>query len=473
MSTTVFPTAPELVAFVQAEDPHAQHHLALLRQAEDWVRDAGRRGTLEACRLAARLERWRYQHLRERQGRWDSRDWQLADRLDELARQLAGRQPLPPRWTYQALASAQFDPAALNEALAALNPCTPLEKICQQARQITEANFSVDISKPGLVTGISAGEAGGLTGQGQLGAKQLRKRRMFMYAPLYLSSFCVNYCAYCGFRFPEPIERRHLTRGEARQEAEALRQLGFRHILLVTGDYPQLVSPHYLAEIASDLCQLGIHPGVEIAPLDTDGYETLVRAGVRSITLYQETYDLGRYEKYHPRGPKSSFLWRLEGLDRAAEAGMRRLGLGILLGLGEPQTELVQLMRHGVYLERRFPGRRIAFSLPRIHEAPSDFAIPHPVDDETFIRLYCALRIAFPRAELVLSTRERPELRDYLARVCITQMSAGSSTAPGGYTSPAEVTGLGKQFPVHDSRPAPEVFRSLEEAGFHLVWQID
>lgn len=473
MSTTFVPSAAHLIEFIRAEDPHAAYHLALLRQAEEFAQVESAPGTAEARRLAQRLERWRYQHLRERQGRWDERDWQLADRLDELARLLSAREPLPPRRTLQAILSPDFDPPGLPEAKAALDPRTPLEEICRKARELTEANFSVDIGGDTARARDDAGVGASTAVPDERAKLPARKRRMFMYAPLYLSSYCVNYCAYCGFRFPEPIERKHLSPAQARREAETLRKLGFRHVLLVTGDYPQLVTPEYLAEIAQSLCDLGIHPGVEIAPLDTESYYTLVRAGVRSITLYQETYNLRLYEQYHPRGPKSSFLWRLEGLDRAAEAGMRRLGLGILLGLASPQEEFVHLVRHGVYLQRRFPERRIAFSLPRIHEAPCGFEVPYPVDDEMFVRLYCALRLTFPQAELVLSTRERPELRDRLAQICITQMSAGSSTAPGGYSSAEEASGLGKQFPVHDSRPAPVVFRTLEEAGFHLVWQID
>jgi 2-iminoacetate synthase len=186
------------------------------------------------------------------------------------------------------------------------------------------------------------------------------------------------------------------------------------------------------------------------------------------VTLYQETYDEQLYAKYHVRGPKASYHWRLEGHDRAAEAGFMRLGLGILLGLADPSTDLLAMMRHGFYLAARFPDRTLAFSLPRIHEAPEDFHIPHPVSDDQLVRFYAVLRVVFPEAVLVLSTRESAELRNRLARICITQMSAGSSTSPGGYQG--EDDGAGEQFPVADERSPDEVADWLRREGFQVCW---
>ncbi len=460
-----------LVPWLEAEDPHARHHLSLLEEAKKLLALPDRWGDTEARQLSARLERWRYQHLNEVEGRWRPVDWELADLLDSLARQLAGRPHLPPRSTFTAIYSENGESSRLNEALEVLNPSIPLEEVCAKARAITEENFSLPVGED-LPHSEETPQPEGQLQEGSR-ARVLTKRRMFMYAPLYLSSYCVNYCLYCGFRFEEPIERKHLTIDEVRREAEVLRSHGFRHILLVAGDFPQLVSVEYLTKVIRTLVDLGIRPGIEVAPQSTDGYEALVVAGATSITLYQETYDLELYRRYHPRGPKSSFLWRLEGVDRAAEAGMRRLGLGILLGLADPRADLAALIRHGLYLERRYPDRRLAFSLPRIHEAPVDFRVPVEVPDELFIRMYCALRIAFPRAELVLSTREAPELRNSLAKICITQMSAGSSTVPGGYADTDSTAALGRQFPVHDPRSPEEVFQYLRECGFHLIWQLE
>jgi 2-iminoacetate synthase len=277
---------------------------------------------------------------------------------------------------------------------------------------------------------------------------------------------------YCGFRYPQQIVRRHLSLEEAIREAEVLGARGFRHILLVAGDFPRLTTVDYYAGVIGALAARGFHPTVEIAPQAADDYARLRAGGACGVTLYQETYDETHYRRYHPRGTKASFDWRLEGLDRAAEAGMTRLGLGILLGLADPRQDLVALMRHGGYLQSRFPDRALAFSLPRIREAPDAFQAPHEIDDRAFVRFYCALRIAFPQAELVLSTRESPALRDQLAGICITQLSAGSSTTPGGYVDASAAEPLGRQFPVCDHRSPAQVAERLREMGFELLWDL-
>ena len=295
---------------------------------------------------------------------------------------------------------------------------------------------------------------------------------MLLYAPLYLSNYCINHCLYCGFRYPQTLERQHLSREEVLVQAEFLRRQSFKHILLVAGDFPRLTSRCYLVEMVEALVRQGCSVPVEIAAQTTLSYAHLVRAGACGVTLYQETYQEALYHRYHPLGTKVWFDWRLEAPERAAEAGMRRLGLGILLGLADPRQDLRGLIGHGRYLLDRFPHLQLAFSLPRIHEAPGGFEIPFPVDDETFLRLYCALRLVFPSAELVLSTREPPSLRGRLALACITQISAGSSTAPGGYGRQPEESHRGEQFPVCDSRSPAEVADWLTQAGFDVRWEL-
>ena len=297
---------------------------------------------------------------------------------------------------------------------------------------------------------------------GASAASAVHSRRMLLYAPIYLSNYCVNHCVYCGFNYARSIERRHLDVEEAAREAEVLLARGLRHHLILAGEFPRLDTTDYFVAVIRRLVAMGIRPSVEIAPQSTSSYAAMVAAGACGVTLYQETYDPLLFAQYHPRGPKASYDWRLEGLDRAADAGMGRLGLGVLLGLADPREDVLAMMRHADYLVRRFPDRTLAFSLPRIHEPPGSFAPPYLVDDETFVRLYCALRLAFPKAELVLSTRESVAMRNRLAAICITQLSAGSCTAPGGYAQrPAA-----EQFPVHDQRTVAEVLAWLRDAGF-------
>jgi 2-iminoacetate synthase len=293
-----------------------------------------------------------------------------------------------------------------------------------------------------------------------------------LYAPLYLSCYCVNHCLYCGFRCPHVIERQHLDKAAALNEADVLWRRGFRHILLVAGDFPRLTSTDYFVDVIESLVTRGFSAAIEIAPQSSLSYSKMIRAGACGVTLYQETYQEDSYARYHPRGPKLWFDWRLEALERAAEAGVSRLGLGILLGLSNPLNDIWALIRHGQYLQDRFPDVSLAISLPRIHEGPEGFESAYPVDDVTLTRLFCALRIAFPTAELVLSTRERPALREHLAKTCVTQMSAGSCTAPGGYSDSKSDLRKRRQFPVADRRSSATVARSLRRAGFDVRWNM-
>ncbi len=450
-----------LAEWVIATDGHAARRLPLLEMARRIIS-----GVIEAepqARrvLAIRLERWRYQHLDLRRGEANCMDLRLAEVLDLATNRLLGLAERPPRWTREAISHTGIDWPELHEALAALDARMPLDQVTAKAAALTAAHFSI----------------GG-------------RRRMFLYAPLYLSSHCVNYCVYCGFRFPNAIPRRHLSIEEAVHQAEILGQRGIRHILLVAGDYPRLTNVGYLSQVVRRLADCGFSTAVEIAPQGTLAYAELAAAGACGVTLYQETYNEQLYAIYHPRGTKCSYDWRLEGLERAAEGGMQRLGFGILLGLADPREDLAAMMRHARYVARRFPHCTIAFSLPRIYEAPAGFQPPFAISDELFVRLYCALRIAFPKAELVLSTREPAELRNRLARICITQLSAGSSTVPGGYENgeaaasgvvgPAAAAGFastcggweqrGGQFPVCDNRSPAEVAAWLTDNGFQPVW---
>lgn len=451
MTTQTQPTLISYADWVRATDPRASRRLPLLERAGRLLAGEATASPEERLELAGKLERWRYQWLDERSATPAPKDRRLANALDLAANELAGRDPRPPRDPRRAVHDPSRDAGPIAEARAVLDPAVDLEEVTRQASRLTLERFGAP---------------------GSSGRPTSGRRRMLLYAPLYLSSHCTNHCTYCGFRDPHQIDRRHLTFEQALQEAEILRSRGFRHVLLVAGDFPRLTTPEYFAEIIRALKARGIEPAIEIAPQSTGAYAKLVAAGACGVTLYQETYHEDLYGLYHPRGTKSRFDWRLEGIERAAEAGMRRLGLGVLLGLADPREDLVAMMRHAVYLESRFPDRRLAFSLPRIYEAPQGFEPPYPVDDETFVRLYCALRIAFPEAELVLSTREPAALRNRLAQICITQMSAGSRTVPGGYQDTSGDPPCGQQFPISDHRTPAQVAAWLEDVGLVPVWEI-
>jgi 2-iminoacetate synthase len=433
--------------WIRASDQHAEHHLRLLSEAEGLLQSIEQAGSEAAVVLADKLERWRYQHLNECGLSRTPRDEALVDALDVASRQLAGRGFAEARRTRHAVRDTSLDSEAIEQAAAMLDPAFPLEELVQRARRLTCEHFPAS-DDPRAV--------------------RLGRRRMMLYAPLYVSSHCVNYCTYCGFRYPLDISRKHLTVDESCQQARILQRRGFEHLLVVGGDFPSRTTALYYQNILAALVEMGIQPAIEIAAQSTRDYGRLVEAGACGVTLYQETYDEHLYAGYHLRGPKASYHWRLEALDRAAEAGIRRLGLGILLGLADPRDDLQAMMRHAAYLGDRHRECKLAFSLPRIHDAPDDFQIPYTVSDDQLVRYYAVLRCAFPQAVLVLSTRESAELRNRLARICITQMSAGSSTAPGGYQ--ADQAGVGEQFPVADERPPAEVAQWLRHQGFQVCW---
>lgn len=439
-----------LVDWIYATDEHAASRVVLLEEAERVLGGKATDSLDQRRHLADRLERWRYQHLRRRDGQLTAEDHRLLDALDLAACRLALLAECPPQAVREALTDSSGDAPQIARAIACLDPAIPLATLEREAVELTRKAF-------GLAD--SADEA-------------CRRWRMLLYAPLYVSNYCTNHCVYCGFRHPNAIARSHLTVEKSLREADVLLGRGFRHILLVAGDSPSMVTTDYLAKILRELVARGVTPAIEIAPQSTRDYAALASAGACGVTLYQETYCKELYAQYHPRGSKVAFDWRLEGLERAARAGFERLGLGVLLGLADPRHDVTSLLRHGRYLQSRFPKCTLAFSLPRIHETPEGFQVPYPIDDETFLRLYCVLRIAFPEAVLVLSTRERPALRNRLAQVCITQISAGSSTAPGGYEEGDTDRESGAQFPVCDPRSSKEVADWLAQSGFAVRWNL-
>ncbi|MDR1960535.1 MAG: radical SAM protein [Planctomycetaceae bacterium] len=326
-----------------------------------------------------------------------------------------------------------------------LHPETPLDMVVEEARHLTRTIFSQQKSD-----------------------SPHSYWQMRLFAPIYVSNFCMNQCLYCGFRGPGTIRRSHLSVTEVLTEAEVLMNRGFRSLLIVAGESPR-VTPEYLSEIIARLVQQNGVPSVEIAPQPVENYAKMVAAGCSGITLFQETYNRDLYQQYHPAGPKSDYDWRYGAIERAAEAGMPQLGFGFLLGLAaDPREELIAMISQASDLMKRFPDRNLGFSLPRLHAAPNGFKPPFPVGDELFIRMYCTLRVIFPEANLVLSTREKSELRNQLASICITQMSAGSSTAPGGYTQRTEISD--PQFEITDERSVTEVQNWLIRNGHHVIY---
>jgi 2-iminoacetate synthase len=289
-----------------------------------------------------------------------------------------------------------------------------------------------------------------------------------LFAPLYLSNVCTNSCVYCGFNVHNPVVRKTLTPEEAAAEARVIHDMGFRHILLVSGESPHIITKDYMHSVLGKLRPLFASISIEIFPQDIEDYSSFISEGVDGLTVFQETYHEEQYGDFHPRGRKRDFRWRLGSTERGARAGFRRIGLGALLGLCDWRTEGFFLGLHARYLQRYFWRSHVAISFPRICPAAGAYQPPFPVSDACFVQLLTALRLFLPDAGLVLSTRESPGFRDHLIPLGITSMSAGSRTEPGGYTHTGEA---GAQFKISDERPPHAVAKVIRESGYEPVWK--
>ena len=290
-----------------------------------------------------------------------------------------------------------------------------------------------------------------------------------LFSPLYLSNECVSTCTYCGFSANNDIRRRTLTPSEVAAEAEELHRRGFRHILLVSGEHARIVSKDYLVECVTRVAPMFAQVGVEVQVWDTDTYRRMVEAGADGVVVYQEVYDPDTYASVHLKGKKRNYAWRLAAPDRAAAAGMRRLGIGALLGLHRDwRSEAIAVAAHGRALIHRWWRCEVQISLPRLRPAAGGYEPADPVSDRDLVQLLCALRICLPDVGISMSTRETAALRDSLVPLGVTTMSAGSHTEPGGY---AESSDSEPQFEISDSRSPAEVASALRASGYEPVWK--
>lgn len=294
-------------------------------------------------------------------------------------------------------------------------------------------------------------------------------REIALFAPLYLSNYCVNNCRYCAFRRDNRmIFRRSLNEQTLQAEAGALVAQGHRTLLLVSGEHPKFFGTEAVAEAARIVARVsGVEEvRAEVMPMTLAGYQSLAESGVRGVVIYQETYDMKTYAKAHPDGPKANYAWRFNAPDRVLAAGIPAVGLGVLLGLSRVDEDLQALVSHAHGLHERW-GVWPTVSLPRIRpasEAPWSLNPPHAVDDAVFVRLVALARILLPECGIILSTRESPVMRDRLLElgIGITQISAGSRTDVGGYTQPQQAG----QFSIQDERPLEEVVDLLGAFGY-------
>jgi 2-iminoacetate synthase len=294
-------------------------------------------------------------------------------------------------------------------------------------------------------------------------------RTMRMYAPMYLSNECLTTCGYCGFAKNLPVTRKTLTERDALEEAGHLVAQGFRSILLLTGEHERLTGVEFLEQHIRLLAPVVPSLSIEVQVWSEEEYRRLESAGCEGVVIYQESYDPRRYAEVHLAGRKRNYRWRLLGPERAARAGMRRIGIGALLGLHDDwRFEALATAAHAQFLMRHYWRSQVTVSVPRIRPSASGFQPRVAISDHDLTQLVCAFRLFLPDAGLVLSTREAAALRDGLHRVGITHTSAGSHTEPGGYEHPGEAQ---EQFEIADHRSPAEVAGSLREMGYDPVWE--
>jgi 2-iminoacetate synthase len=294
-------------------------------------------------------------------------------------------------------------------------------------------------------------------------------RAVGLYGPLYLSNFCSSHCTYCGFHSQNKIQRMKLSPDDYRKEMKHIHAKGIRNILMLTGESYKHTPVAYLKEaalIASEYFQ-GI--ALEVHPMETSDYKELFEAGVDGITVYQETYDRARYAQVHLSGFKKDYDFRYATPRRAAEAGMRQISLGILLGLSDAADDVFALYQHLRELESSFPGVEYSVSFPRLRTVKTETLASCDVDDVRFVKIIALTRVLFPRVGINLSTRETPKLRDHLLEIAITRMSAGSNTSVGGYTL-LEEKEQDPQFDIKDERSVEEIVQLLKSKGFDPVF---
>lgn len=306
-------------------------------------------------------------------------------------------------------------------------------------------------------------------------------KRVVLFAPLYLSSYCVNNCVYCGYKTSNKEQmRRRLTLEEIKNEVEIMESLGHKRLALEAGEDPVNCPIDYVTDAIREIYSIKDGNGairrvnVNIAATTIEDYRKLKEADIGTYILFQETYHRQTYANLHVSGPKRDYNWHTTAMDRAMQAGIDDVGIGVLYGLYDFKYETVAMFLHAEHLDRTFGVGPHTISIPRMRPAGDVNleSFPHLVSDEDFRKIIAIIRLAVPYTGMILSTREDPELRDELITYGISQISAGSCTGVGGYRKVYEEhegtgnTNNGQQFEPSDQRSPNEIIRMLCKKGF-------
>ncbi len=304
-------------------------------------------------------------------------------------------------------------------------------------------------------------------------SRQLTQKRfgktISMYIPMYITNSCTNSCVYCGFNRHNNFDRVILTPAQIKDECEAIRALGpFENLLIVTGENPRAAGTDYIEEALRVCRPYFSNLTMEVMPLPTEDYARLTRSGLNGVVCFQETYHRENYRKYHPAGMKSNFEWRVNGFDRMGQAGVHKIGLGVLIGLEDWRTDVTMMARHLLYLRKHYWQTRYSVNFPRMRPSEGHFQPNVVMSDRELAQLTFAFRLFDNDVDISVSTRERPDFRNHIATLGATSMSAGSKTEPGGYRTYPQAL---EQFAVSDERTPAEVADAIRGVGYEVVWK--
>jgi 2-iminoacetate synthase len=310
-------------------------------------------------------------------------------------------------------------------------------------------------------------------------AEQIKKdfygNRIVMFAPLYLSNYCINGCVYCPYHAKNKhISRKKLTQEDIRTEVVALQDMGHKRLAIEAGEDPEMNPIEYILECIDTIYSIKHKNGairrvnVNIAATTVENYKKLADAGIGTYILFQETYHKESYEKLHPTGPKHNYAYHTEAMDRAMQGGIDDVGLGVLFGLERFKYEFAALLMHAEHLEAAFGVGPHTISVPRIRRAddidPTVF--DNGIDDDIFAKLVACIRVSVPYTGMIVSTRESKQCRERVLHLGVSQVSGGSRTSVGGYAEPEPEGDNSEQFEVNDTRSLDDVVKWLMELGY-------
>ena len=313
----------------------------------------------------------------------------------------------------------------------------------------------------------------------QISSSLTRQRfgaNIHLFVPLYLSNLCANECDYCGFSMSNKIKRKVLNSSEISAEINVLKTKGFDSVLLVTGEHKTKVGIDYFEQVLPQIKKQFSYLAIEVQPMEQSDYRRLADLGLDAVMVYQETYCKQTYGEHHLRGNKQDFYYRLETPERIARAGVDKIGLGILLGLTDWRIDAWLMGHHLAYLQQHHWRSRYSLSVPRLRPCTGGVQPKSPVNDRQLLQMICAFRLFNPELEISLSTRESPTFRNGVFPLGITNISAESSTEPGGYAKEDQATNKPHlaQFETSDNRSLLEVSQSLSALNLQPVlkdWQ--